>query len=68
MSSPLDNDQNPSFVQHEEKSVLPETDEVNKIKTKHVLTELFETERVYVSELLSIINVSTCNNLWPLHR
>ncbi|MCC1963276.1 hypothetical protein KSI60_24765, partial [Salmonella enterica subsp. enterica serovar Indiana] len=34
MSSPLDNDQNPSFVQHEEKSVLPETDEVNKIKTK----------------------------------
>ncbi|XP_023310608.1 guanine nucleotide exchange factor DBS isoform X2 [Anoplophora glabripennis] len=56
MTSPLDNDQNPNFVQHEEKTVLPETDEVNKIKTRHVLTELFETERVYVSELLSIIN------------
>lgn len=36
----------------------PETDEVNKIKTGHVLTELLETERIYVSELLSIINVS----------
>lgn len=60
MTSPLDNDQHPNFMQHEEKSVLPETDEVNRIKTGHVLNELSETESVYVSELLSIINVSTC--------
>ncbi|KAJ8926822.1 hypothetical protein NQ314_020670 [Rhamnusium bicolor] len=50
MTSPQDNDQDSSFVHQNE------TDEVNRIKTGHVLTELFETERVYVSELLSIIN------------
>ncbi|CAH0562294.1 unnamed protein product [Brassicogethes aeneus] len=33
-----------------------DVDEVNRIKTGHVLTELLETERLYVSELLSIIS------------
>ncbi|VEN49521.1 unnamed protein product [Callosobruchus maculatus] len=38
-----------------EETVSPE-DEINKIKIGHVLTELLETEKVYVTELSSIIN------------
>nr|XP_015837407.1 PREDICTED: guanine nucleotide exchange factor DBS isoform X1 [Tribolium castaneum]XP_015837728.1 PREDICTED: guanine nucleotide exchange factor DBS isoform X1 [Tribolium castaneum]XP_015837982.1 PREDICTED: guanine nucleotide exchange factor DBS isoform X1 [Tribolium castaneum] len=33
----------------------PENEEVNKAKTGHVLTELIETEKFYVSELLSVL-------------
>ncbi|XP_049825269.1 guanine nucleotide exchange factor DBS-like isoform X2 [Aethina tumida] len=48
-----------SSINHDHSSQIsnlsPETDEVNRIKTGHVLTELLETERLYVSELLSII-------------
>ncbi|KAJ3639462.1 hypothetical protein Zmor_002822 [Zophobas morio] len=33
----------------------PENEELNKAKTGHVLTELIETEKFYVSELLSVI-------------
>ncbi|RZB40169.1 guanine nucleotide exchange factor DBS-like, partial [Asbolus verrucosus] len=36
-------------------NVSPECDEISKVKTGHVLTELLETEKVYVSELLSVI-------------
>jgi hypothetical protein len=35
-----------------------ENEEINKIKTGHVLSELIETEKFYVSELLSVITVS----------
>lgn len=55
-----------SSINHDHSSQIsnlsPETDEVNRIKTGHVLTELLETERLYVSELLSIITVSTSTN------
>lgn len=55
----MDNSVDEQETHHiQSENLSPETDEVNKIKTGHVLTELLETERLYVSELLSIINVS----------
>ncbi|XP_030748753.1 guanine nucleotide exchange factor DBS-like isoform X2 [Sitophilus oryzae] len=52
MDSTLDHE--PDIVR-EEPHISPEHDEVHRIKTGHVLSELVETERVYVTELLSII-------------
>lgn len=40
-----------------EPRISPENDELNKIKTGHVLSELLDSERLYVSELLAIIKV-----------
>lgn len=42
---------------HNETHISPENDEVNRIKTGHVLSELVESEKIYVNELLSIIKV-----------
>ncbi|CAG9759980.1 unnamed protein product [Ceutorhynchus assimilis] len=44
----------PEIVQNESKP-SPENDEIAKIKIGHVLGELIDSERLYVSELLSII-------------
>ncbi|KAJ8986252.1 hypothetical protein NQ317_009960 [Molorchus minor] len=55
MTSPVEGEQETNFYHQNEKNGSPETDEVNRIKTGHVLTELFETERIFVSELSSII-------------
>ncbi|XP_019765330.1 guanine nucleotide exchange factor DBS isoform X4 [Dendroctonus ponderosae] len=38
-----------------ETRISPENDELNKIKTGHVLSELLDSERIYVSEMLAII-------------
>ncbi|XP_060536985.1 guanine nucleotide exchange factor DBS-like isoform X3 [Cylas formicarius] len=41
---------------HQNGSGIPqEVDELNRIKTRHVLAELLETEKVYVTEVLSVI-------------
>lgn len=58
--------ENPSEGEDQEfcnRSSLTESDschnEEYRAKRGHVLTELLETEKVYVAELLSIIRVST---------
>lgn len=57
LTSALDNnDENNDFIQNE-KAFSPENDEINKVKTGHVLAELLSTEKVYVTELLTIIQV-----------
>lgn len=52
-------DENPELFDH---SSVPESahchNDEYKAKRGHVLTELLETEKIYVSELLSIIKVS----------
>lgn len=59
LTSALDNnDENTDFIQNE-KAFLPESDEINKVKTGHVLTELLSTEKVYVSELHTIVQVGS---------
>lgn len=50
------NDENTDFIQNEKK-FSPENEEINKVKAGHVLTELLCTEKMYVSELYSIIQV-----------
>ncbi|XP_076261206.1 guanine nucleotide exchange factor DBS-like isoform X2 [Rhynchophorus ferrugineus] len=52
MDSALDTEPD---IGRNETHISPENDEVNRIKTGHVLGELLETERIYVNELLSII-------------
>lgn len=49
-----------------EPSISPEIDvsqdEIHKVKQGHILAELLETERAYVSELSSILTVRFYNN------
>lgn len=50
---------NSDFIQNEKSGFSPDNDEINKVKTGHVLTELLTTEKVYVTELLTIVQVRT---------
>ncbi|CAH1103228.1 unnamed protein product [Psylliodes chrysocephalus] len=54
MSNP-ENDIESNIFQNNDNHLPQETDEISNIKTKHVLNELFETEKIYVNELYTIL-------------
>lgn len=57
MSNP-ENDIESNIFQNNDNHLPQETDEISNIKTKHVLNELFETEKIYVNELYTILKVT----------